>query len=148
MADKKLSELTSATSVVPTDLFYVAQSGQAKKLAANVLFDNMSNVTLTNKVKISGSQTLTIASAITAATTLTKLSNSGTVGNLTLEAGTEGQIKVLVMTSQSGVGSFTLDTGLAGNASILFDKIGKSALLLYTSNLWHVIGGTASVTLP
>lgn len=148
MADKKLSELTTASSVGPTDLFYLAQSGTAKKLTATTLFSNLSNVSLNNKVKVAGEQVLTLPGVITTNSTVTRLTTAGSTGNLSIAAGEAGQIKIVTMTSATGGGSYNLNTGLAGNASVLFDKVGESALLLFTANAWHVIGGTATVTLP
>jgi hypothetical protein len=80
--------------------------------------------------------------------TVTKLTTLGSSGNLSISSGEDGQLKIVVMTTQSGGGYYTLNSGLSGNTTVMFDKVGKSAILLYSSNAWHVIGGTATVTTP
>ena len=42
MADSKLSELSSATGVGPTDLLYVVQNGVSKKISVSSLANSLS----------------------------------------------------------------------------------------------------------
>ena len=59
MADSKVSELTSATSVGGSDVFYLVQSNTSKKVTADVLFDSIANSTLKGTVSLDSSvQTL------------------------------------------------------------------------------------------
>jgi len=48
------------------------------------------------------------------------------------------------MGSTSG-GSYTLRGNIAGNANVLFTSAGNTATLLYTSDKWYMIGGTAQL---
>jgi hypothetical protein len=148
MADKKLSELVTATTANPTDLLYLAQSGVAKRLPFATLCESLSNVTVDGTLKVTSEQTMQFPGMISANTTLTKLVSLGASGSLSIESGYEGQIKLVVVTTYTGSGYFILNSGLSGNTTVLFDKIGESAILLYSSNAWHVIGGTATVTTP
>jgi len=148
MADKKLSELTSAISVGDSDLLYLVQGPNMKKLTASRLFSSLSNVTLNGNVRVSTDQTLSLPGPVTSSSVVTKLRSLGSTGVLTLPVGSEGQIKILSMEAATGGGQYTITSGLAGNVTITFNKVGHTATLLYQSNAWYIIGGTANITMP
>lgn len=147
MADSKVSDLTSATSVGGGDVFYVVQSNTSKKVSANVLFSSITNPTLSGNVSIGGTpQTLTSPGVISLTTPITQLSVDATGGTLQLPPGTSGQTKILVMTSASG-GLFNINpSNVAGSGNVVFNNVGDTATMLYTSNKWYFIGGSANVT--
>lgn len=79
------------------------------------------------------------------ATNLTKISNPSGSGTLTIAAGSEGQLKIIIMIANTGGHTLTLtDADVQG--SIAFNAAGKSATLLYTNSKWYFIGGTAVVS--
>lgn len=85
-------------------------------------------------------QTLTGAGAVNLTTLITHVSTTG-ANALTLAAGTEGQLKYVVMTADLGDGTMTVTNAAWGGAgTIKFDDVGDSAHLLYTNSKWHVIG--------
>jgi len=55
MADSKVSELTSATSVGVADYLYLVQSDTSKKVTAAVMFANAANVTLKGNINLDSS---------------------------------------------------------------------------------------------
>ena len=63
---------------------------------------------------------------------------------LTLVDGEEHDQLILVMKTDGGVGTLAPDN-LANGTNITFDDAGDSALLYYTNNAWHFMGGTATL---
>lgn len=146
MADSKVSELTSATSLGVSDLFYVVQSNTSKKITAAKVFENAANVTLKGNINIDSSvQALGAAGVIDLTKPVTQLSIGASDGTLTLPTGTAGQIKILVMVASSG-GTYNVFGNVAASANISFNNNGDTATLLFTNNKWYMIGGTANVT--
>jgi len=146
MADSKVSELTSATSVGVSDNFYVIQSSTSKKVTAAVLFANAANVTLKGNVNLDSSvQVISSAGTMIDLTRpVTHLAADASGGSIAIPEGTTNQIKYVTMISTSG-GSFTISSNIAGSQTITFNAVGKTAQLLYTNSKWHMVGGTASI---
>lgn len=146
MADSKVSDLTSATSVGGSDYLYLIQSNTSKKVTASTLFSNMSNVTLKGNVAFDSSvQLLASPGIIDITKTITQLSCDATGGTCTIPAGEASQIKIIVMTANTG-GTMALRSNIANSANVEFNAVGDTATLLYTNNKWFMIGGTATLT--
>jgi hypothetical protein len=146
MADSKVSELTSATSVGGSDQLYLVQSNTSKKVTAATLFANAANVTLKGTINLDSSvQLLASPGIIDLSKPITQLSADATGGTLILPNGTTNQIKVIVMVSNSG-GTLAIRSNVVSSANILFNSVGDTATLLYTFNDWYMIGGTATIT--
>jgi hypothetical protein len=147
MADQKLSELTAATSAAAADTIYVVQGGTSKNITvANLFADVDTDVKFGDTISIDDSETLTGAGAVSVAKTVTILSNPGANGTLTIAAGSTGQIKIIVMTSNTGSNVLTLDDSDLGHDTVIFNEKGDTATLIYIGSKWWVIGGTAAVT--
>ena len=146
MADAKLSELTAATTAAASDTLYLVQSSTSKKITVANFFASVATpVVFTDKIQIQDSDTITAAGAISVATNLTKISNPSGSGTLTIAAGSEGQLKIIIMIANTGGHTLTLsDPDVQG--TIAFSAVGKSATLLYTNSKWYFIGGTAVVS--
>ena len=84
------------------------------------------------------------AGVVNLTTPISYLNIPGTIGNISIPNGTNGQIKVLVTTASSG-GKYIL-SNIAGSANVNFTRVGDTATLAYTNNNWFVIGGTANVS--
>jgi hypothetical protein len=148
MADSKVSELTSATSVGGSDVFYLVQSNTSKKVTADVLFDSIANSTLKGTVSLDSSvQLLSAAGIVNITNTITHLSADSSNYNLSIPAGGTSQLKVITMIATSG-GVYTLTGNIAGSANVIFNQVGDTATMLYTNSKWNVIGGTANVSYP
>jgi hypothetical protein len=146
MADAKVTDLTSATSVNPTDVLYLVQGSADKKLTIANLLANLPNSPAKFKgvLALGGTpQNLSGAGTITATETVTLLSNVGAAVINIADGVHDFQIKVVVMTSS--VGTSVLSTNI-GVGQISFSAVGHSALLLWMSGNWFPIGGTAVVT--
>ena len=147
MADSKLSELTAATSVAATDTMYVVQGGASKKVTTANVFGSIATPTLfADKVSIGDHQNVTSSGALSNDYNVHLIVNPASGGTLTLTAGTTGQLKTIIMTSNSSAVTMLLDDSELGHDTITFDSVGDSALLIYDGSKWWMIGGTASVT--
>jgi len=145
MADSKVSELTSATSVAGADLLYLVQSGTSKKVTVSNLFANTANANLSGRIVITGTELLDAGGTVSTAVPVTLLEGGGILSNLGIANGVNGQIKIITFNETTG-GSFQLNTGnIAGNATVQFLREGDSALLMFLQTHWHIIGGTANV---
>ena len=147
MADSKVSELTSATSVGGSDYLYLVQSSTSKKVSAATLFANAGNVTFQGNINVGGTpQALAAPGIISLTTPITHLSVDASGGTLQLPQGTSGQKKYVMLIASAG-GTYTINfANVAGNGNITFNHVGDSATMLYTNNKWFVTGGTANVT--
>jgi hypothetical protein len=146
MADAKLSELTAATSAAGTDVLYTVQGSDSKKTTVATLFADVATpVSFSDKISITDTNTQTGPGAISLTTNITFLSNFDSSGNCTLADGTEGQLKIVIMTANTGAQTVTLQDSTIQN-DISFDAAGETATLLYTNSKWYFIGGTATVS--
>jgi proline racemase len=147
MSDSKVSALAAATSVGGSDILYLVQSNTSKKVTAGTLFANAGNVTLQGNINIGGNiQVLASPGIISLTTPITQLTVDATGGTLQLPKGTNGQMKYVVLSTSSG-GVYTINNAnVAGSSNIKFDNVGDSATLLFITNKWYMVGGTANVT--
>lgn len=146
MADSKVSELVSATSVGGSDQLYLVQSNTSKKVTAATLFANAANVTLKGNINIDSSvQALGSPGIIDLTKPVTQLSSDATGGTVVIPDGTVNQVKIILMTSTAG-GTYYLSGNIAGAGNVAFDRIGDTATVMYNNSRWYVIGGTANVT--
>lgn len=147
MADSKVSELTAATSAAAADTIYLVQSGASKSITNAKLFANIATPAVFNdKISIGDHDTITAAGAISLTTNITWINDVSAAGTITLAGGTDGQLKIIIMSSNSGSHTVTLANSNVAN-SISFSSAGHSATLIYDTGLakWYFIGGTATV---
>lgn len=146
MADSKVSELTSATSVGVADYLYLVQSDTSKKVTTATMFANAANVTLKGNINLDSSvQTISTAGTVVDLTKpVTHLVADASGGSISVPPGTVNQIKYITMITTAG-GSYTISANIANSQTITFSAVGKTAQLLYTNGKWHMVGGTASI---
>ena len=134
MADSKVSDLTLATSVGGSDLLYLVQSSTSKKVTAATLFSNAANVILKGNVNLESSVQLLASPGIVDLTKpVTHLSSDASGGTCSIPAGTTNQIKIICMIATAG-GTMALRANIANSANVIFNAVGNTATLLYTSN--------------
>lgn len=144
MADAKLSELTAATSAAASDSTYLVQSATSKKITVANLFGTIATpAVFTDKIQIQGSETIA-EGAISVSKNLTLIANPLANVNLTITSGIEGQVKIIVFTSNPGGYTCTL-SGSSVESSITFSSAGDTATMIYTNSKWYFIGGTATI---
>ena len=146
MADAKLSELTAASSAASSDVLYVVSGSNSNKITvANLFADVATPVSFSDSIAITDTNTMTAAGEIITTTNITYISNPDADGNYTLGAGVDGQLKIVIMISNTGSRTCTLQGSTLAN-DISFTAAGHSATLLYTNSKWYFIGGTATVS--
>ena len=148
MADSKVSDMTAATAVAAADQMYLVQSSASKSVTNAILFGNVATPTVFNdKLSIGDHDTITAVGAVSLDTNVTFINDIDAAGNLTLAAGVDGQIKIIIMSSNSGSHTVTLNAANIAQ-DISWDATGESATLLYDTGTskWYFIGGSASVS--
>ena len=148
MADSKLSELTAATAAAATDTTYLVQSSTSKQITVANLFGNVATpVQFTDSIQIGDHNTITAAGAISTAYNVTYINNPSGGGTCSLGAGLDGQVIIIIMSSNSGGHTIQVSGANVAN-TISFDAAGESATMLYDTGLskWFFIGGSATVS--
>ena len=148
MADSKLSELTAASSAAGTDTTYLVQSSTSKKITVANLFGNVATpVQFTDSIQIGDHNTITAVGAISVGYNVTFINDVSAGGTCSIGTGTDGQVLIIIMSSNSGGHTVQLSGANVAN-TISFDAAGESATLLYDTGLskWYFIGGSATVT--
>lgn len=146
MADAKLSELTAATSAAASDVFYAVQGSNSTQMSVATLFADVATpVSFSDKIAITDTNTMTGIGEIITTTNITFISNPDSAGNFTIGDGVDGQLKIVIMTSNTGGHTCTLQ-GSTLAQDLVLDAAGKTATLLYTNSKWYFIGGTATVS--
>ena len=103
MADSKLSELTAATAAANDDTTYLVQNSVSKKITVANLFGAIATpARFTDTVCIQDHDTITAVGAIAVTTNVTYISDPSAGGTCSIGTGTDGQIKIVIMTSNSG----------------------------------------------
>ncbi len=113
------------------------------------------SATLASTLSVAGSATLSgalIGSIDTRAeagavslTTLTTMVTTTDARNISLAAGTNGQIKIITMTVDGGNATLTPANGLLGGATtITFNDVGDTVVLVYTSPKWAVVSNNGT----
>jgi hypothetical protein len=147
MADSKVSELTAATSAAAADRMYLVQGSTSKSVTNATLFGAIATpVAFQDKISIVDHNTIDAAGALDIETNVTWIHDVSAAGECTLAAGSDGQIKIIIMSSNSGSHTVTLANANTAN-SISFSSAGHSATMLYDTGTakWYFIGGTATV---
>jgi len=150
MADSKVTAMNPATSVSPTDVLYLVKPSTSPydhKVSVTNLFAAIPvPVKLDNTLTLGGTiQTLSSGGAISVTSLLTRINSPSGAGTLTIADGVEGQIKVIVMVSNSASHALTLNSNI-GHSSIVFNSAGDTATLMFLAGNWYFLGGTATVS--
>jgi len=138
MADKRISELTAATTVNAADTFVLVQSGSTLKVAANVLFGNIP----VNVAVKEASESLD-AGALSVSLAYSKVKPTTAGAAYTLAAGAHGTVKTIVCeTFTSGTAVVTV-TGGKGFTTLTFNAVGDAVVLQNIEGGWYITGNNS-----
>ena len=156
MADKKITALTDlGNAIASEDLLHVIDDPSGtpvnKKISVSNLFNNIPTY-----IALDGTaQSITGSVAPNTTTSITLVDLSGvstsTTATGTLGDGTNGQVKIIVMTTAPSSGSSYRVTvtnwgsTATGTAQLQFNAIGESATCVFTNSKWYVIASNGSV---
>ena len=156
MADKKITALTDlGNAIASEDLLHVIDDPSGtpvnKKISVSNLFNNIPTY-----IALDGTaQTITGSVAPNTTTSITLVDLSGVSTNTTatgtLGDGTNGQVKIIVMTTAPSSGSSYRVTvtnwgsTATGTAQLQFNAIGESATCVFTNSKWYVIASNGTV---
>ena len=150
MADSKVTAMNPATEVASADVIYLVKPNTSpydhKITVANLFGGIPVPVVLEDKLVLGGTpQTLSSAGAISITSSVTRITSPDASGTLTIVDGVDGQIKTIIMQSNSANHTLSI-TGNIGHSSIVFNGAGDTATLMVPGTVWYFIGGTATVT--
>lgn len=145
MANKKISELALASTMMGADAMVLNQNQQTKQISVTNLFGSgiPVPVNIANELRFGSSSQLINTGTIALDAPVTQLQISGT-NQVTLPNGDENQIKIIVAVSTT-TGSTTSISGSLYNNSILFRNAGDTAVLMFVNGKWAFLSGTANV---
>ena len=140
MADKIIPNLPKTETVTIDDLVLVVDTPSSTPTNKKITLKNF-----LGRMFLQGNsyapETHTSSGAVTTTDRAIHLIDGSNVGvALTLAAGTEGQIKFIIMKTDGGAGTLTPASTPANYSAIEFQDVGDSAQLLFTNAAWHIVG--------
>ncbi len=87
----------------------------------------------------------TNTSAISVTALLTNITTAGSESRTLAGPATEGQLKIIVMTSHGGDCTVAATNIGAGSGTLTFNGVGKNLILMSAGGKWQVLGGTATI---
>ena len=146
MADKNIANLPSSTAASFDDLLIVvdtpAESPANKKITLTNFFNKIPTwLGFADTVATSAADSL----AIPVTASIVHKTTGGDAEALTVAAGTQGQLLMIVLTTDGG-GTGTIAASSSVADTIAFADAEDTAQLLFTNSKWHFMGGTATVS--
>ena len=156
MADKKITALSNlGNAIAGEDLLHVIDDPSGTPVNKHISVSNLFNNIPTYIALDGTAQTITGSVAPSTSTSITLVDLSGvstsTTATGTLGDGTNGQVKIIVMTTApSSSSSYRVTvtnwgSTATGTAQLQFNAIGESATCVFTNSKWYVIASNGTV---
>ena len=156
MADKKITALSNlGNAIAGEDLLHVIDDPSGTPVNKHISVSNLFNNIPTYIALDGTAQTITGSVAPSTSTSITLVDLSGvstsTTATGTLGDGTNGQVKIIVMTTApSSSSSYRVTvtnwgSTATGTAQLQFNAVGESATCVFTNSKWYVIASNGTV---
>jgi hypothetical protein len=146
MADKKITALSDlGDNLAALDLLHVVDDPAGtpvnKKVTAEDVFNNIPSFLGLKQT----SQTITAdgstATAVDVSSAVTEINATSATHSCAMADGSDGQIKIIINTSSSGTNAITITPANFSNTNFILNAKGETAVCIFKSSKWYVIGG-------
>ena len=146
MADKKITALTDlGDNLASVDLFHIVDDPSNtpinKKVTAEDVFNNIPSYLGLKQTSQSITADGSTTTAVDVTSAVTEINATSATHSCAMADGTDGQIKIIINTSTSGTNAITITPANFSNTNFILNAKGETAVCMFKSSKWYVIGG-------
>ena len=146
MADKKITALTDlGDNLAAADLLHVVDDPAGtpvnKKVTAADVFNNIPSYLGLKQTSQSITADGSTATAVDVTSAVTEINATAATHSCAMADGSDGQIKIIINTSSSGTNAITITPTNFSNTNFILNAKGETAVCIFKSSKWYVIGG-------
>ena len=146
MADKKITALTDlGDNLAAADLLHVVDDPAGtpinKKVTAADVFNNIPSYLGLKQTSQSITADGSTATAVDVTSAVTEINATSATHSCAMADGSDGQIKIIINTSSSGTNAITITPANFSNTNFILNAKGETAVCIFKSSKWYVIGG-------